>query len=373
MQESSFEKPESSLTSKLNFISRISIIVIVFMLITFFLKQTSSISVTVFVGLLLGVVFFPLDKFFRNKWHFPSALSLLCTVIVFLGISVLLITLLYASLSSVNDYFDFYRNRVTTIIDTVFSNIALDKVNLDIINQLQSGAFSFLRDTALSFSAGAINIGKNYLLVTITLMFTIIELSWIKEKSKRILSDEKKEKSFDSFLERISGGVSKFILLKALISFCTGVIIYFAFEMIGVNFPLLWGFLTFLFNFIPSVGSLIISIVSILFSILQFYPSWSEVIIITIVILLTQVIIGNVIDPKITGDNLNLSALIIFVGLVYWGYVWGIMGMLLSVPLLVLMRTVCDYIPYLNKISVILGNGSTVSKMNKKDKKNKLE
>ena len=358
--------PSNSLTNRLNFLSRIAIIIIGLILITFFLKQTNSISSTIFTGMILGLVFVPINRYFFEKLHIPLALSVLFTMILFLVISFLFIILLYTALSSVSEYFDFYRNRITIIIDSILFNVSNANINLDFLDELQDSIFTFLRNTVFSLSTRAINIGKDYLLITIALMFTIIEFSWIKEKTNLIFSNDKKEKILDDFFEETSRSISKFMLLKTLISLCTGSIIYFSFVMIGVNFPLLWAFLTFLLNFIPSVGSLIISVISILFSILQFYPSWTEVILITVIILLTQSIIGNIIDPSITGDSLNLSALVILIGLVYWGYVWGILGMLLSVPLLVLIRTMCKHIPYLHKLSILLGNGSTISRMRKK-------
>ncbi len=149
----------------------------------------------------------------------------------------------------------------------------------------------------------------------------------------------------------------------------TGAIIYIGFSVIGVDFPLSWGILTLGFNFIPSIGSIVITAISIVFSVLQFYPYWTPVIGVAIVTLATQMIIGNVIDPLLTGDKLNISPLVIFCFLLYWGWVWGIVGMLLAVPIAVIVQVICKALG-LHSVSILFTNARIIYKKQKSEQKN---
>ena len=126
----------------------------------------------------------------------------------------------------------------------------------------------------------------------------------------------------------------------------------------------MWGFLTLAFNFIPSVGSILITSISIIFAILQFYPLWGPVIAVSIVTLASQMIIGNVIDPLVTGDQLNVSPLFIFCSLLYWGWVWGIAGMLLAVPIAVIIQVVCEALGF-HAITVSFSHAGIIYKKQK--------
>lgn len=358
---------QDSLTRNLRFISHIAIISVAFILGTYFLKEISTIAIAVTVGIILGLAFAPLVKFLQRRLRFPIIFALLISVLFFIAISIGFLAMLYSSLSSITESFAFYREKISNILSSlsVFYG-RLGYFDSAFIEELQTEFFSFVRSSLFSLSRSILSISTTYILITLILIFTILEYLWIGEKVKTLYPDKAHEKRFETMLAEINANISKFVILKALISMGTGLIIFITFVLVGVDFPLFWAIITFLFNFIPSVGSLIISVVSILFCLLQFYPSWSEVIIVAVIILATQNIIGNIIDPSIMGDMLNLSPLIILLGLIYWSHVWGVMGMLLTVPLLVTIRIAFQYVPYLRKVAVLLGNGAIIAKMNRK-------
>jgi predicted PurR-regulated permease PerM len=144
-----------------------------------------------------------------------------------------------------------------------------------------------------------------------------------------------------------------------LISSVTGVLVWFALELIGVDFAITWGAMAFFLNFIPTVGSIAASIPPILLALIQFYPSiWPGVV--TLISLLTiQLSIGNGIAPKVLGDQLNLSPVVILLSLLFWGWLWGIVGALLSVPITAAIKIVCENIESLQSISVMMGSGKS--------------
>ena len=124
--------------------------------------------------------------------------------------------------------------------------------------------------------------------------------------------------------------------VKAFVSLLTGALSYVVLVIVGVDFAFLWALLIFALNFIPYVGSIIATILPAVFSILQFGTFWPFVWVFGIIMII-QTVVGNYIEPKVMGKSLNLSPLVVLIALSFWGYVWDLLGMLLSVPITSIM------------------------------------
>ena len=124
--------------------------------------------------------------------------------------------------------------------------------------------------------------------------------------------------------------------------------------VLGVDFALLWGVSAFLLNYIPNIGSLIAAIPPILLALIQF--GVGKAIIVAIGYLVVNVVVGSVIEPKVMGKGLGLSTLIVFISLVFWGWVFGPVGMFLSVPLTMVVKIALDSQEDTRWIAVMLGN-----------------
>jgi predicted PurR-regulated permease PerM len=109
-------------------------------------------------------------------------------------------------------------------------------------------------------------------------------------------------------------------------------------------------------NFIPTFGSIISTLFTTIFALLQFYPHYGKVIFIFLFMIAVNFILGQILEPRIEGERLGLSPFAILVSLTLWGYIWGFIGMILAVPMTVIIKIFCENIPYLNFVSVILGN-----------------
>ena len=131
--------------------------------------------------------------------------------------------------------------------------------------------------------------------------------------------------------------------------------------IIGVDFPQLWAFLIFIFNFIPYVGSLLATIMPAIFSVFQFATIapffWVFAGVMTI-----QILVGNYIEPRIVGKTLNISPLIVILSLSFWGAIWGIIGMLLSVPITTVLVIVMAYFPGTRNIAILFSEKGTIEK-----------
>ena len=144
-------------------------------------------------------------------------------------------------------------------------------------------------------------------------------------------------------------------------SLLTGFLSYFALLFIGIDAPLFWAFLIFLMNYIPTVGSLIATVFPAMFAMMQFGELMPGIWVLIIVGAI-QLVVGNFIDPKLTGSSLNVSPLVVLVGLAFWGAIWGIIGMILSVPISVMMIVVFAQFPNTRAIAVLLTKDGSIIK-----------
>ena len=138
----------------------------------------------------------------------------------------------------------------------------------------------------------------------------------------------------------------------------TGLFVFLATWIIGMDFPMVWAFVAFIMNFIPVFGSIISVGITTIFALLQFSPAFAKPIFILIFLTAINLTLGNIIEPRIEGKNLGLSPFAILVSLSLWGFIWGFLGMILAVPLTVIIKIVCENIDDLKWIAIILGNGS---------------
>ena len=141
-------------------------------------------------------------------------------------------------------------------------------------------------------------------------------------------------------------------------SLLTAVLSYIVMVLLGVDFPVLWAFIIFILNYIPYIGSLIASLLPGLFAIFQFASFW-PFIYIFVAVEAVQILVGNYIEPKVMGKTLNLSPLVVVIALSFWGAIWGILGMILSVPIVSILIIICAQFPSTRPVAVMLSeNGS---------------
>ncbi len=198
-------------------------------------------------------------------------------------------------------------------------------------------------------------------LVLIFLVFMLLGKPYFKYKVAAAFPADRASQ-FTEMTASISKQIGQYLVVKVAISGTTGVLVWLVLTLLKVEFALTWGALSFFLNFIPSIGSILASIPPILLAIVQFYPSVWTPVFTAIVLLLIQMMMGNVIEPKIMGDSLNLSPVIILLSLIFFGWMWGVVGMLLSVPIAAAIKIVCENIDALKPISILMGSGKSFMK-----------
>lgn len=199
-----------------------------------------------------------------------------------------------------------------------------------------------------------------FFLVVFYVLFLLLEESALGKKVKKIYMRSGSRKSVRNSVSRITSLLSDYLGIKILTSFLTGFLSFFVLLFLGVDLPGLWAFLIFILNFIPSIGSIVATAFPVLFSILQFSGDLTKALYVLIGVLAVQVFIGNFVEPRILGNKLNLSPLVVILGLAFWGFVWGFVGMLLSVPIMATLMIVFSQFNDTRNMAILLSKDGEI-------------
>ncbi len=197
---------------------------------------------------------------------------------------------------------------------------------------------------------GVGNILTDTFLVSLAVIFILIETSTFPAKLRAILNNpEESIAHLDTFI----ANVKQYLVIKTIMSLITGAFVAICLWIIGVDFPILWGWLAFFLNFVPYVGSIIAAVPAVLLALLELgggAVAWTAGAYIA-----ANVVVGNIIEPRYLGKGLGLSTIVVFVSLLFWGWVLGPVGMFLSVPLTMLVKIAVESDPKTKWIGILLG------------------
>ncbi len=344
---------------KINNLAAIKNILLFFLFITIFviMAELSAILIPFVLATLLAISFQPLIILLKNK-NFPDWIIVPIVALI----SFLAIYGIYSIVTSM--YFDILQNRefllrklserildLTTFINEITSDSYNIKYSIDeflaIFNQdLFSKYGSILANLLGSFTGS----------FSLFLIFYILILVGITNYKRYLnfVAGEVEKNTLLSNFETVQRAIYSYIIIKILISFLTGMIVFITCLIFQINFALFWGFLIFILNFIPSLGSIVGSIPPILMCFIQ-YDSFNVTLLFFVIIATLQFMMGNFIEPRILGSRLQLNTLSVVFGLVFWGYLWGIPGMLVAVPLLVLMKLIFEQFPSTRILARVMG------------------
>ncbi|MBQ3345744.1 MAG: AI-2E family transporter [Synergistaceae bacterium] len=221
--------------------------------------------------------------------------------------------------------------------------------------------FAILRSNASNISSLIIALSSKFVMTLVFLMFMMVEAPYLDDKINKAFG--KNSERVRKIISAISQQVSQYLGTLTLISFATGVCAWLVLTVLDVRLAAGWGVLTFLLNFIPTVGSIIATIPPVVMAVIQFSPGLFRPFLVLVLLTAIQVTIGNIITPKVVGDRLGVSPVMILLSLLLWGMIWGIPGALLSTPIISIIKIVCENIPVLHSIAVLIGSGESVRKL----------
>jgi predicted PurR-regulated permease PerM len=316
------------------------------------LKYAGSVILPLVLAWLLSYLVGPAVNYMTQR-KIPTTLAVFIILILLLGIFYLSGTFLFARISAFAATYPKYHSRLTEIVTAMASRMDLPFDPLAGFDWGQSiGRF------LVTLSSSIFAFVSQLILVVIFLFFILLGKPYFRFKILKSFSQENAN-HISQITFTIIAQIRRYLVLQFLISFATGMFVWLALMLIGVDFAVTWGALAFFLNFIPTVGSIVASIPPILLALIQFYPSFWPGVITAMALTTIQLGIGNGISPKVMGDQLNLSPVVILLSLLFWGWLWGIVGALLSVPIAATIKIVCDNIEILHPISVMMGSGKS--------------
>ena len=207
-----------------------------------------------------------------------------------------------------------------------------------------------------NISALAFAVSSKVVLTLVFFFFMLLEAPFMNNKIDRAFSGHNAAK-VKNIMSSVSSEISKYLGTLSLISLITGVLVWAVLEFIGVELAVGWGILAFLLNYIPTVGSIIATIPPVMMAALQFSPSYIVPVVVMFSLTAIQFGLGNFVVPKMLGDRLGISPVVILLSLLLWGTIWGVPGTILSVPIAAIIKIVCENSPALRPIAVIIGSG----------------
>ena len=194
------------------------------------------------------------------------------------------------------------------------------------------------------------NLLTNGFLILMTAIFMLFEATSIPAKLQTILGD--RESSLEPFNKTVNN-VKNYMAIKTMVSLLTGALVAFFVFIMGLDYPLLWGVLAFALNYVPNIGSIIAAVPAVLLAVIQIGIVKAMIIAAGYVVI--NLVVGNAIEPRFMGRGLGLSTLVVFLSLLFWGWILGPVGMLLSVPLTITVKIALDGREESRWIAILLG------------------
>jgi len=190
----------------------------------------------------------------------------------------------------------------------------------------------------------------NIFLIVFIIIFLLLELNSFAVKTIAIVNDPAKSLQY---LTKIGHSIRHYLGIKTLVSLLTGILIWILLLIIGVDYAILWGIIAFMLNFIPNIGSIIAGIPAIIFALVQL--GYGGAIWTAITYVSVNMVIGSVVEPKVMGKGMGLSTLVVFLSLIFWGFILGTVGMFLSVPLTMTVKIILEQKERTKWIAILLG------------------
>jgi predicted PurR-regulated permease PerM len=333
------------------------------------LRELQYIFIPLVIAYFLFFAFEPLNKLLR-KYKIPSGITVLIDLILILGVIYGFSRVIFDQFSKFGAQLPIYEQKLNNIVrntsfklgikDVFFTQFELDSI----LSRIDYGGLAgdFFTTTVSLFATVFfvifffifISSGHNKVIDAFKNRFVEKNIKKIKKKIKKDSSQElfdnesgndieefyhHKEEVVENTFRSITGQIQKYVSTKFYISIIAGVVIGSILWLFNIDFVIVWAVFAILFNYIPNLGSIVVVGLPSLMALIQ-YESFSYAFLILVVLIVAINIIGNYLEPKIFGDNLGLNPLVILFSLLLWGYIWGIVGMFLSVPLTAVIKII---------------------------------
>jgi predicted PurR-regulated permease PerM len=282
----------------------------------------------------LAVVCFPPLSWLERK-RVPTGLALLI-VIAAVALGVLVVAAMVGA--SINDFYGRlpeYTARLAERNEGLLRWLEAHGVELDAFRNQQGFDARRLLDLATTLIGSVGSLSSNVFVILLVFVFILLEGAMLPAKLAAL--SEQSDRPLQQF-EEVMENVRRYVAIKTQVSLLTGLLVTLLLLVLGIDYAPLWGLLAFLFNFVPNIGSILAAVPAVLLAYIQL--DLSTAVVAGAGYLILNLVIGNIVEPRVMGRGLGLSTLVVLLSLLFWGWVLGPVGMLLSVPLTMIAKIV---------------------------------
>lgn len=293
-----------------------------------------------------------------GSFSFPMPICLVASFLTFILLLAALVNFLSGRVQAVVEVAPIYQQNLTQRFQ-----------NLPLIDYSQFEGRNFMQlltewidipSYATSVAASFAGILASGGLILIYMGFLFLEQKHFGSKISALVANKTREDDVNQIIDRIRDDIQRYIGIKVFTSALTGILSYIFMRVVDVDFAGVWGLLIFLLNFIPTVGSIVATIFPALIALAQ-SDGYTLFLIVLIGIGTFQVCVGNILEPRLMGSRFNLSPIVILLNLALWGYIWGVPGMFLCVPFLIIITIILSYFPQTRPIAIILSSNGRLA------------
>lgn len=315
------------------------------------LKMAAPMVVPFLLAFTLATILMPpLNWLTHRRVPLPAAMVLMSLLLVLTWLP--LAAILGASYDDFSAALPGYQDRIQAMVSSAADWLQGRGINAgrSAVQELldPAAALGFVRQIGGGIGTAL----ANFFLILLTVVFILLEASGFPNKVRMALGDRSDvQSSFREFSERLQ----EYLRIKTVVSLLTGSTIAIWLWLVGLDFPLLWGVLAFLLNYVPNIGSIIAAVPAVLLAMVALDPTGVALVLAGFVA--ANMVFGNVVEPRMMGKGLGLSTLVVFLSLVFWGWVLGPVGMLLSGPLTMAVKIALESDARTRWFAVLLGPG----------------
>jgi len=314
------------------------------------MQAAQRILVPFLVAVFIAVICTPLMNWLR-RWRVPAGVAVFVIVAGIIGILALAGALIGGSIAEFTARLPFYEEQLNIKLMNIAARFDQQVSINELLGQIQPGS---AMELVANLFRGLQSLFANFLLIIFSVIFLLLEASTLPQKLQLVLAGSNAD---PDYFKRFTGSVQRYLGIKTIISLVTGALAGTLTATVGLDFPLLWGLLAFLFNYVPTIGSLIAAIPPVALALVQF--GLVETAIIAMGYLALNITIGGLLEPRIMGRGLGLSTLVVFLSLIFWGWVFGPIGMLLSVPLTMTAKIALESSERTAPLAILMGSAGT--------------
>ncbi len=337
--------------NKLSPVVRFILVSAAFVVVIAGMKSAEALLVPFLLSIFIALIFLPMLHWLKCL-KVPNALAIILIVLFVIGLGSMIGAIVGASIRDFRGDLPEYQARLQSMNGVLLNWLAAKGIVVDNELWAQTVNPSVVMQMAGNTLASFGNVMTNAFLILLTVIFILAEEVGFSEKLAHARGGSPES---TQALEEFTHSVNRYLGIKTLLSALTGLLVTLMLWAMGVDYAVMWGLLAFMLNFVPTVGSIIAAVPVLLLALLQVSPFMVSMIAIGYVII--NLLIGNVLEPRWMGKGLNLSPLVVFLSLVFWGWVLGPVGMLLSIPLTILVKIGLERDPDTRWLGIMLGGG----------------